>query len=317
MVSNLRLSRFLRRSILFVPANSQRMSEKASKLPADMIILDCEDSVPEKEKLTARSFASESLRRYNWGLKEVGIRINGFDSSLWLDDLKSAVEASADFVVVPKVEDPSEIKRVEEVIRHSLGMTKSVNKGNQEELKVPKIVVAIENAQGVVNAKEILLSSKLITAVEFGAEDYALSLGILSTERSIESSLYARSHVVALARAYSIDPLDQAFVGLNDVEGLRASAREAKNLGFTGKCVIHPNQIEIVNEIFSPSATEITWASKILDAWKIAEEQGRAAFRLDDKMVDIVHVKMAQRILRTAQQLGLEFSISEHKELLH
>ncbi|MGI0081547.1 MAG: HpcH/HpaI aldolase/citrate lyase family protein, partial [Nitrososphaerales archaeon] len=107
------MPRSLRRTILFVPANNQRMMEKASKLAADMVILDCEDSVPPKEKLLARQAASQALKNYDWGSKEVGIRINGLDTALWLDDLKSAVRSLPNFILIPKIEDPAEVKMVD------------------------------------------------------------------------------------------------------------------------------------------------------------------------------------------------------------
>lgn len=289
----------LRRTILFVPANNQRMMEKASKLGTDMIILDCEDSVPSKEKLVAREYASEALKLYNWGSKEVGIRINGLDTLLWLDDLKSAAKASPSFILVPKIEEPSEVKLVDRIIRYS------ANSGEQHQRELPRIIVAIENAKGLMNIEPILSASELITAIEFGAEDYSLSLGILSIERSESSSFYARARVVAAASAFSIDALDQAYVNLNNLDGLRKSALDARDLGFSGKSVIHPNQIEVVNQVFSPSATDISWAKRVLEAWKVAENEGKGAFRFEDKMVDVVHVKMAQEILRIAKELQL------------
>ncbi len=272
------------------------MMEKASKLATDMVILDCEDSVTEKEKLVARQAASQAIKIHDWGSKEVGIRINGLDTPLWLDDLESAAQSSPSFILVPKIEDPSEVKLVDQIIRHS---------AKDEGKELPRIMVAIENAKGLVNVEDILKASELITAIEFGAEDYSLSLGILSIDRSDASSLYARSRVVAAARALSIDALDQAYVNLTDQDGLRKSAIEAKNLGFSGKSVIHPSQIEIVNQVFSPSPSDIAWASRVLEAWKIAEKEGKGAFRFEDKMVDVVHVKMAEKILGIAKEAGL------------
>jgi citrate lyase subunit beta/citryl-CoA lyase len=291
----------LRRTILFVPASNQRMMEKASKLGADMIILDCEDSVPLKEKQVAREYASAAFKQYNWGTKEVGIRINGLDTDFWLDDLKSAAKVSPNFIVVPKMEEAYEVKLLDQIIRHS-----ATGAGQNNDYLLPRIIVAIENARGLMNVESILGASELITAIEFGAEDYSLSLGILSIERPESSSFYARSRVVAAARAFSIDALDQAYVNLNDMEGLRKSALDARNLGFSGKSVIHPNQIEVVNQVFSPSSNDISWARRVLEAWKIAEKEGKGAFRFEDKMVDIVHIKMAEEILRIAEEAHLD-----------
>lgn len=267
------------------------MVEKASGLDCDMVILDCEDSIPFKEKKQARDSASKAVSQYAWSPKEIGIRINAVDTEFWRDDLISASLAAPDFLVIPKVEEPAEISLVESVIKDNLGDKQSST----------QIIVAIESAKGLVNVEHILLSSSLITAIEFGAEDYSLSLGILSIKRSEQSALYARSRVVAAARAFGMDALDQAFVNLNDPEGLRESAIQAKQLGFSGKSVIHPNQIPIVNEVFSPSDDEISWARRVLEGWKEAEQQGKGAFRFEDKMVDIVHVRMAEEILKRSK----------------
>jgi citrate lyase subunit beta/citryl-CoA lyase len=269
------------------------MMEKASSLGEDMVILDCEDSVSEKDKLVARTTVSEALDKFDWTKKEVGVRINGFETDLWRDDLSNAVLNSPDFILTPKIEEASEVAQVDKIMRR-------VSEENSTEL--PRLIVAIENPKGLMNLEDIFRASDLITAVEFGAEDYSLNLGILSIERSDLSSLYARSRVVSISRAFSIDALDQAYVNLTDPEGLRKSAIEAKNLGFKGKSVIHPSQIPIVNEVFSPSQADVAWARKVLDAWKIASGEGKGAFRLDDKMVDVVHVKMAEEILKLGSE---------------
>jgi citrate lyase subunit beta / citryl-CoA lyase len=285
----------LRRTVLFVPANSTKMIGKASSLGADMIILDCEDSVPVQEKGNARKTFGPEMKKYDWGRKEVGVRVNGLDTSFFGDDLKAAVEAGAKFVVLPKIEEASEVVQVQEKMEKFGGGTDHL----------PEIMVTIENPRGLNNVEQILASSPLISSMEFGSEDFALSLGIYGLDRSGLSTLYARSRIVASGRAAGVDVLDQAFVGLADPEGLRASALEAKNLGFTGKAVIHPSQIDIVNEVFTPSADELKWARRVLEAWKAAEAEGRGAFRLDDKMVDVVHVKMAENIIAKGESLGL------------
>jgi citrate lyase subunit beta / citryl-CoA lyase len=286
----------LRRSVLFVPGNSQKMMEKAAKLNSDVVILDCEDSVAFGDKKKARDMASQALGSLSWSGKEVGVRTNGFETELWEDDLRSAVRANAQFVMIPKVESVEEVQLVDKIIRET----------SQSGSRFPKMFVTIENSKGLIKAEQILSSSELIAVVEFGAEDYALDLGILSSARSDVSTLYGRSYIVAVARSLGIDAIDQTFIGLNDPEGLRSSAREGKSLGFSGKNVIHPNQIDIVNECFGPSATDLKWALEVLEAWKIAEKEGRGAFRLNDTMVDIVHVKMAQRVLANARQLGID-----------
>jgi citrate lyase subunit beta / citryl-CoA lyase len=287
----------LRRTMLFVPGNNPRMIEKASTTGADMVLLDSEDAVPQPEKGRARQILREGFAAFRWGSKEVGVRVNGMDTPYYGDDLRNAVQTGVHFITLPKIEKAGEVREAERDIKKAAG------RGAKEDA-IPKILVTIENPQGLNVVEEILSASPLVTAVEFGAEDYALSMGIHGIARSVSSTLYARSRVVAAAHALSVDPLDQSFVGLNDPEGLRASALDAKGLGFVGKAVIHPNQIDIVNQVFSPSKDDVTWARRLLEAWKAAQAEGRGAFRLDDKMVDAVHVKMAEEILKKAKALG-------------
>lgn len=273
--------------------------EKASKLNSDVIILDSEDSVAPVDKEKARGMISSALGSISWGgRKEVGVRINGLETDLWKEDLRSAVESRAQFVMIPKVQDAEEVAAVARIIGNS-------SQNRDPSSKPTRIFVTIENSKGLLNVEAILNSSNLIAAVEFGSEDYALDLGILSSARSSASTLYARSYVVAAARSLGIDAIDQSFIGLNDPEGLAASAREGKSLGFAGKNVIHPNQIDIVNEVFGPSMSDVEWAKEVLGAWKSAESEGKGAFRLNDKMVDIVHVKMAEHVIANARQAGL------------
>ena len=285
----------LRRTVLFVPANSGKMIGKASALGADMIILDCEDSVSTQEKGNARKTFGPEMKKYDWGRKEVGVRVNGLDTDFFYDDLKAAVDAGAKFVVLPKIEEAAEVVQVQEKMERLKGGTEGL----------PEIMVTIENPRGLNNVEEILTSSPLISSMEFGSEDFALSLGLYGLDRSGLSTLYARSRIVASGHAAGVDVLDQAFVGLADPEGLKASALEAKSLGFTGKAVIHPSQIDIVNDVFTPSKSELEWAGRLLEAWKTAQAEGRGAFRLDDKMVDAVHVKMAENMIAKAESLRL------------
>jgi len=287
----------LRRTVLFVPANNPRMVEKASKLNSDMVILDCEDSVPESEKGRARETLSNSLSSHSWAGKEVGIRINGLDTPHYEEDLKRAVAAGPRFIAIPKVETADEVRAVDRTIRRLAG-------DGYKEDSLPKIMVIVETPRGLIAVEQILSSSPLVTAVEFGSEDFSLSMGIYGFNRSELATIYARSRVVAAAHAFHVDPLDEAFVDLRDVEGLRASAANARSLGFVGKGVIHPSQIDVVNQVFSPSKEEIAWARRVLDAWAEARKEGKGAFRLDEKMVDIVHVKMAERILGEAEMTG-------------
>jgi citrate lyase subunit beta/citryl-CoA lyase len=272
------------------------MIEKASTLESDAVILDCEDSVPTSEKPKALVALAEGLRKFDWSAIEVGVRVNEIGTGQFREDVKVAVSSGAHFLVIPKVEKPAEVGMVQDLIEEFAG---------KKETSLPKIFVTIESPKGLNAVEEILKASGLVSAVEFGAEDYALNIGIYGAARSDIGTLYARSRVVAAAHAVSVDPLDQAFTDLDDFEGLKRSAAEAKNLGFTGKAVIHPNQIRVVNEVFSPTKEDIEWAKRLLEAWEIATREGRGAIRLDGRMVDVVHIKMARNLLEKARALGL------------
>ncbi len=278
----------LRRSVLFVPGNNQKMVEKASRLRPDVVLIDCEDSVPEGEKEKARESLRSALTTHTWSSREVGVRVNAPDTPYFDEDLRVAVASGFELIAVPKVEGPEEVRLVERTLNE-------LTRGKQ--LPSPKLLVMIETAKGVTFVDQILASSSLITAVEFGAEDFALSMGIFDIDRPETTLLYAKSRIAAAAHAFGIDPIDQVFLDLRNTEGLRLSALSAKNLGFVGKLVIHPDQIDVVNRAFSPSEREINWARRIVEAWEEHGKEGRGAFRLDDRMIDLVHVRMAERIL--------------------
>lgn len=258
-----------------------------------MIVLDLEDSVPEAEKPAARSLASGAVEKGQWLAKEVGIRINGLDTDFWREDLERAMAGGAAFVVIPKVEKPEDIETIEDAIHKASGES------------APEVAVTIESPRGLINMERILAKSHLVTAAIFGAEDYALSLGLRTLVRPPMSISYARSYVPVVARAFAVDPIAEAFVSINDLEGLRISAKEGKDLGYSGKGIIHPAQISVVNEVFSPDAEELRWADEVLNAWEAAKLEGKAAFRVRNQMVDSVHIRMAQEIRKTAEQAGI------------
>lgn len=272
------------------------MVEKATGLASDMIVLDLEDSVPQGEKLAARTIAAEAVAKQGWHAREVGVRINGLDTDLWRQDLESAVAAGASFVVVPKVEGSHDIEQVEATLQGASG-------------KKPEVAVTIESPRGLISMDRILSGAHSVTAAIFGAEDYTLSLGLHTLDRPPASASFARSYVAVVARAFGVDPIAEAFVSVSDLEGLRGAALEAKYLGYAGKAVIHPTQIPVVNKVFSPSDEEVAWAKEVLDAWNEAKTQGKAAFRVRDRMVDSVHIKMAEEINKIVEQTETVSSI--------
>ncbi len=290
--------RSLRRTLLFVPANNPKMVEKATALGSDGIILDCADSVPPHEKAKARASLGDSVAKFNRSKTEVGIRVNDYGTPLFEEDVRSAVVAGADFVDVPTVESAEEIQTAERLI---LQATEQSHRAGSP----PGIVVLIENPKGLNRVEEILKASSLVTAVQFGAEDYLLSLGVYRASQTDLSTLYARSRLVAAAHEASVDAIDRVFTDLKDAEGLKRSALDARNMGFTGKAVIHPSQIGVVNEVFGPSQEDVAWARRVSSAGGTASDAGQGAVSVDGVMVDAVHLKMAQEIMRKAEFLGI------------
>ncbi len=289
--------RSLRRTLLFVPANNPKMVEKASTLGSDGIILDCADSVPPHEKARARASLGDSVAKFNRSTTEVGVRVNDYGTPMFEEDVRSAVLAGADFVDFPTVESAEEVKTAERLIKST---RQSRRAGSP-----PGIVVLIENPKGLNRVEEIIEASSLVTAVQFGAEDYLLSLGVYHATQTDLSTLYARSRLVAAAHEASVDAIDRVFTDLKDADGLKRSALDARNMGFTGKAVIHPSQIGVVNEVFSPTKEDVAWAKRVCSVGGTASDAGQGAVNVDGAMVDAVHLKMAQEVMRKAERLGI------------
>lgn len=270
-----------RRTMLFVPGDRADMIEKATHFEADSIILDLEDAVLPERKAAARQTISKALEALDFQNKERIVRINGFKTEHAREDLKalSQFKAKPDAVIIPKAELADEIKHVE------------------TQLGSVALIPAIETAKGVLEAERIAKSSPNIVALMFGGGDLATDLGAQLTK---ETLFYARSRLVIVAAAYELQAIDYPYLNVRDLEGLKEDAHHAASLGFAGKAVIHPNQIPIVNEVFTPSAERTEWARKIVEAYQRA---GRGAIAVDGELVDLMTVRMAERILKLAQRV--------------
>lgn len=275
------------RSLLFVPGNNQRFINKAITLNADIVCLDLEDSVPDNEKQKARELIYNALDNAFKG--EVYVRVNSPNSKFIVDDIKSVVRKGLNGIVIPKVNESDEVKMVEELLS-------KVEEDNLE------IIPSIESAMGVVNAYSIARASKRVTALLFGIFDFLNDLGIEYNESEEISYLYARSKVAIDARAAGVYAIDSIWQKVDDIEGLVKDAMIGKKLGYKGKSIIHPNQIEPVHNIFKPSKEEIEWAKKVVETLELSMKEGRGAAKLDGKMIDAVHYKRAKAILDSILQ---------------
>ncbi len=282
------------RSLIFVPSNSERYLNKAKILNADIVCLDLEDSVPYDEKDAARHLIKSALAmRATYQTRNIYVRINSFDSGLAFCDLKAVIQKGIDGIVLPKVSNDDEISAVDRIL-----VTLEQEIGIRE--KTIKLAASIESAKGVVNSYSIAKASDRVNMLVFGVFDFLYDMHLDYKEGNNEFEYaYARSKIPVDARAAGIEAIDGIWQKIDDSEGLKRDAALAKRLGYAGKSLIHPSQIETVHEVFIPSKGEIEWATKVVKALDEEKKNGRSkgAMRLEGKMIDAVHYKQAKAIL--------------------
>ena len=277
----------LLRSLLFVPGNNSRFLEKAKSLHADIICFDLEDSVPLEEKKSARNLINNALQNRSKYNSEIYVRTNSPISGLIPDDLKEIVQKGVDGIVIPKVDTASDIKKIEKIL---IGLEK------KRKLKPIEIIASIESTKGVVNSYAIASSSKRVSALIFGVFDLLNDLGVEYTKNP-EGALYSRSKISIDAKAAGKYAIDAIWQDIDDAVGLEHDSIAAKNLGYVGKSIIHPNQIDIVHKVFYPTNSEIEWAKKVINAYDLAKKNKKGATTVDKKMIDEVHYKRATTLL--------------------
>jgi citrate lyase subunit beta/citryl-CoA lyase len=278
------------RSLLFVPGNSLRMITKAATLPVDAVIFDLEDAVPLPDKETARIMVRDSVKAVKAGGVHVFVRINALTTGLTAEDINVVGIDGLDGILLAKAESGSD------VIETS-NMLGNVEKNLGLETSSIRIIPLVETAKGIINVYEIASSGERVVAVGFGAGDYYRDLGLSVASLTPEQNelLFARSQTVVASRAAGVSALDTVFFGqLTDREGLMKETLLARQLGFKGKMVIHPTQIEVVNQIFSPSLEEAEESRKIVAAFEEAQSRGLGAVSLDGKMIDIMNYRQAR-----------------------
>ena len=282
----------LLRSFLFVPGNNKRFINKAKTLNADIICLDLEDSVPVNDKESARQMISETLRSHSEFKGEVYVRTNSFESGLVQADLQAAVQDGIRGVVVPKVNDANEIFELSKLIS-DLEHERVIKQDTIE------VMPSVESAKSVVNAYRIASASPRVSALVFGVFDFLLDMGVEYVENGMEYS-YARGKVPVDARAAGVYAIDSIWQKIDDTNGLIKDATTGMKLGYKGKSIIHPDQIEPVHKIFVPNKEEVKWARKVVDTLSDAMNKGKGAVRLEGKMIDAVHYKRAKALLEVA-----------------
>ncbi|MDO7697677.1 MAG: CoA ester lyase [Nitrosopumilus sp.] len=275
------------RSLIFVPGNNPRFLEKAKKIQADIVCFDLEDSVPDDEKTSARKLIKNALKSRSEYSSSIFVRTNSPLSGKIPSDLKEIIQKGIDGIVIPKVNNITELKKIQKTLS---GLEKS------KKLKPIQIIPSIESAEGVVNSYPIASFGKRVTAIVFGIFDLLNDLGVEYTKDS-PGGKYSRYKIPVDAAAAGISAIDGIWQDLNDLKGLQKDCNFGKSLGYAGKSVIHPDQISMVHKSFYPNKTEISWAEKVCKVYLESTKKGKGATTVDGKMIDEVHYKQAQALL--------------------
>jgi citrate lyase subunit beta / citryl-CoA lyase len=291
------------RSVLAVPASNLGMAEKALASPADAVFLDLEDAVAPDEKAGARAKIVRALKELDWGNRATFYRANALDTPYFYRDLVEVVEEAGDgldSILIPKVQRPEDL-HVAATLLYQIELSAGLEPGSI------KIEAQIESAEGLVNVDGIACATGRLTALHFGPGDFAASLRMPNRSIGVMDEWdevypghrfhYAMQRIVVAARAADLRAVDGPVADHRDEEGLRESCLLARSLGFDGKWCIHPAQIEIVNEVFSPAEEEIEWAKRVVRAYEEANAAGRGAITLDGQMVDAASIRMARNAL--------------------
>jgi len=282
----------LYRSLIFVPGNNPRFLEKAKSLPADIVCFDLEDSVPDKEKKKARNLIKKALKERKKYSPSVYARTNSPISGKITADLQEIVQNGIDGIVIPKVNNAKELKKIEKTIS-------SLEK--KRKLKPIELMPSIESSEGVVNAYDIASSSKRVSALVFGVFDLLNDMGIEYTKQP-EGAKYARAKIPVDARAAGVLALDAIWQDIKDEKGLKNDCKIGKELGYSGKTIIHPDQISVTHKSFHPNKTQIEWAKKVCKVYLKSSKKGKGATVVEGKMIDEVHYKRAKALLEIAKK---------------
>jgi citrate lyase subunit beta-like protein len=279
-----------------MPGDDRRKIEKATTLGVDCICMDLEDGTALSRKAEARAVITQAVRELDFGRAECCIRINSVGSGFERDDLAAALAARPDTIVVPKVESAEQVQWVS-------GQIESYELANGLPLGGIRLLVGVETARGILYLKEIAAADKRLEAIIFGGEDFAASVGATRTPEATEL-LYARLAVVTVCAAFDLQAIDIVTTDFRNPEIVRAEAEFGAKLGFSGKQVIHPAQIEPVQTAFTPTEEAIAYARRVVETFEAHQRQGKGAYELDGKMIDLPLLKNAQKVLERARAAG-------------
>ena len=289
----------LRRAVHFVPGANDKMLAKSIDLAADTLVLDLEDSVTPDNKESARKTVTEWLQKVDFKGRERMVRMNPLDTPWGVADLEATMAGRPDCYMVPKVRTFDDVVRIDGILS---GLEKQYGYPDRS---VALLLLATETPQGLLNIKDLGTHPR-VDSLSWGAEDLSAAIGARRNrdERGefLEVFRYARIMTLLAATAASVQPIDTVFVNVKDPEGFRRDCIEGAWMGFTGKITIHPSQIDIVNDIFSPSPQEVADAEELLAAFEENRKAGRMAFSFRGEMVDVPHLTRARRILELSRR---------------
>jgi citrate lyase subunit beta/citryl-CoA lyase len=280
-----------RRSVLYMPGSNARAQEKAKALPCDGIIFDLEDATAPDAKGAARETVCKSVKDGGYGGRELIVRANGLDTPWGKDDVIAASKVAPDAILLPKVERAEQVKELEALMQKSGAPDKTT------------IMCMMETPLGILNAKEIAGASSRISCLVMGTSDLTKDLHARHTAMRLPM-LTSLAVCLLAARAYQLSILDGVYLDLADAEGFKASSVQGLELGFDGKTLIHPSQVEPCNAVFSPSSEEIEHAKKIIAAHEQAQKEGKGVVLVDGKLVENLHVENAKRLVGMADAIG-------------
>jgi citrate lyase subunit beta/citryl-CoA lyase len=290
----------LKRSWMFVPGHRQKMIDKALGLNTDAIMLDIEDGVAPNEKDAARKNIAASLgREKSPGAPTRFVRINAIGHPRMDADLEAVVRPGLEGLVCPKVDTPDEVHKVDAILND-----------REAEMKIEpgsiKLLIAIESPRGLLNASAIARCSARVMGLIFGAEDFGREIGLPAVrEGEARDLIYARSAIVVAAAAAHVQAVDGVWVDLNDAQGLLGFAKQSRQLGFSGMSLIHPSQIDPINTVFSPTAGEIDYCRRVLQAFEEANARGDGSIAFGGQLIDRPIVERARRTIEMARNLGI------------
>ena len=298
------------RSVLAVPASNPKMAGKALASAADAVFLDLEDAVAPDEKADARKKVVHALTEFDWRGRPTLYRVNALDTPYFYRDLIEVVEEAGerlDSVLIPKAQRPEDLHACATLLSQ-LELATGLEPG-----KI-RLEAQIESAEGLANADGIARATERLEALHFGPGDFAASLRMpyrsIGTMDEWDEAYpghrfhYAMHRIVVAARAAGLRAIDGPVADYRDEEGLRKSCLLARSLGFDGKWCIHPAQLGVVNEVFSPTRKEVEWAQRVVAAYEEASAAGKGAISVDNQMVDAASIKMAQNTLELARASG-------------